>query len=177
MIFLKSKTIEDRKRAVRQHLWTTHMCEFDELSAAQPAGAAEPAAMLDFLEFTICNYATGSPLMLEQAMLCRDAKYLKVAELARIAESIAQELLDYSVMADRRRGIALNIREYRRWLNLSFPPEIRTPFSFSQSYTAFHRAGYTAIYEDGKWTKPRKNWRSGIPSLEANEAMDLALAG
>ena len=52
----------------------THMCEFDELSANDPAGTGEPAALLDFVEFTIYSYATLSPLVLQQALLCRDAK-------------------------------------------------------------------------------------------------------
>ena len=177
MGFLKSRSIEDRKQAVRQHLRMTHMCEFDELSANQPAGTGEPTAMLDYLEFTICSYATLSPLVVEQAMFCRDAKHLEMTDLAQIAEGIAMELLDYSVMAHRREGIELNIEEYGKWLAHSFPPEKRNPSDVSQSDTAFYSAGYTGLYEHGKWTKPRKNWRIGIPSQETSEEMPLARAG
>ena len=177
MRFLKSRSIEDRRRAVQRHLWMTHMCEFEELSENQPVGTGGPSALLYFLEFMICSYATLSPLVLEQAMLCRDAKHLEVTDLAQIAQSIAAELLDYSVIAHRRQGIELNMEEYGKWLDLSFPPEKRDPFDVSQSYTAFHKAGYTGLYEHGKWTRPRKNWRIGIPPNKASEEMALARAG
>ena len=155
----------------------THMCELDELAASQPAGTGQPTALLQFLEFTICSYATLSPLVLEQAMLCRDAKHLGVTDLAQIAEGIATDLLDYSVMAHRREGIDLNLEEYRKWLDYNFPPEKRSPFHVAQSYSAFHKAGYTAFYEHGKWTKPRNNWRVGMPSQKPSEDTALAMAG
>ena len=176
MILLKSRSIEDREQSVRRHLWMTHMCEFDEIFANRTTCASEPAAILDYLESTICSYATLSPLVLEQAMLCRDAKHLEVTDLARIAEGIAAELLDYSVMEHRCKGIELKIEKYREWLDLHFPPEMRNPFDTSQSYSAFRKISTMGTFEHGKPAQPRRNRGMDIPSKKTSGAMAVASA-
>ena len=170
---LLGRSLEDRKLRVSQHLWMNHQSEFEELSSNLPG--ATPEAMLDFVEFTICNYATASPLSLEQARACRDAKYLKTADLAEILQCISAELLKYKVIAQRRDGIERNINEYREWIRSNFRQE-GGPFDRAPSYAAFHEAGYAAVFKDGRWVKPRNDWRSAGSNRVESAAL-LRLAG